>query len=107
MGAAIAVTSENFEEEVLRSDIPVLVDFWAVTCPPCRALAPVLDSIAEEFAGKAKVVKVDVMDNMDIALRYDVSLMPTLSFFKNGERLGQIVGAKPRQTIVNALGEHI
>jgi thioredoxin len=107
MGAAVAVTSADFDQEVLKSDVPVLVDFWSVTCGPCRALAPVLDSIAEEFSGKAKIVKVDVMDNMDVAVRYDVSLMPTLAFFKNGERVGQIVGAKPRQTIVDALSEYI
>ena len=82
---AVEGTDANFEQEVLRSPVPVLVDFWAQWCPPCRSLSPVVDEIAAELAGAAKVVKVNVEDNPDLTRRYKVQSVPLLLFFKDGE----------------------
>jgi len=103
MSNAVSVTTADFDNEVLKSDVPVLVDFWAPWCPPCRAIAPTLDVVAEEFAGKAKVVKVDVDDEPQVASRYGVSSIPALLLFKNGEQVGQLVGAHPKSTIANLI----
>ena len=82
---AVEGTDANFEEEVLRSPVPVLVDFWAQWCPPCRSLSPVVDEIAIKTAGAAKVVKVNVEDNPDLTRRYRVQSVPLVLFFKDGE----------------------
>lgn len=103
MSNASAVTTADFEKEVLQSDVPVLVDFWAPWCPPCRAIAPTLDVVATEFAGKAKIVKVDVDDEQEIAARYGISSIPALLLFKGGEQVGQLVGAHPKNTIANLI----
>jgi thioredoxin 1 len=108
MSAAAAVSTADFDKEVLQSDIPVLVDFWAVWCGPCRHIAPIVDSVAEEFAGKAKVFKLNVDDNQDIAARYGVMTIPTLIIFKDGQRVGDLHGRQnSKQAIGDALREHI
>ncbi len=103
MSNASAVTTAEFEKEVLQSEVPVLVDFWAPWCPPCRAIGPTLDALAEEYQGKAKVVKVDVDDEPEVASRYGVSSIPALLLFKGGEQVGQLVGAHPKANIANLI----
>ena len=103
MSNASAVTTADFEKEVLQSDVPVLVDFWAPWCPPCRAIGPTLDALADEYQGKAKVVKVDVDDEPEVASRYGVSSIPALLLFKGGEQVGQLVGAHPKANIASLI----
>jgi len=93
---ADAVTSATWDQEVLKSSTLVLVDFWAVWCGPCRMVAPIVDEISKEYAGKLKVVKLNTDENPDIAGRYKIMGIPTLMFFKNGERVDQVVGAVPK-----------
>ena len=102
--AEITGTAANFENEVIKSEIPVLVDFWATWCGPCRMVAPVVDEIAEEREGKLKVVKVNVDDEADLAMKYGISAIPTLLLFKNGEIAGKVVGALPKASLINQLG---
>ncbi len=103
------ITDATFADEVLASDLPVLVDFWAEWCPPCHRLAPVLDELAAEFQGRARIVKLDADANPDTARRYQVMAMPTLTMFRGGEVVSQIVGAQPkarlRGQIEDALGD--
>ena len=89
----VTLTEGNFSEEVLKSTTPVLVDFWAEWCGPCKMIAPVLDELATEYAGRVKVAKVDVDQQQPIAVKYNIQSMPTLLFFKNGQPAGQLVGA--------------
>ena len=103
MGAVKELTSATFDQEVLQSDVPVLVDFWAVWCGPCRMVAPHVEAVAEEFAGVAKVCKVDVDKESDIASRYGIMSIPTLVFFKGGKPVDQIVGAQPKKAIADRL----
>lgn len=107
MSNASAVTTAEFEKEVLQSEVPVLVDFWAPWCPPCRAIAPTLDAIAEEYQGKAKIVKVDVDDEPEVASRYGISSIPALLLFKGGEQVGQLVGAHPKTVIARLISEAV
>ena len=109
MSAAPSVNTADFDKEVLQSDVPVLVDFWAAWCGPCRAIAPHVDAVAEEYSGKAKVVKLNVDDAPEIAGRYGVQSIPTLIIFKDGQKVGEMVGvgANPRQSISAALGQHV
>jgi thioredoxin 1 len=92
----LEVTDTNFEGEVLKSSLPVLVDFWAVWCAPCRAIAPHVEAIATEFAGKIRVGKCDIDANPQIPSQFEVRSIPTLLLFKDGKVLGQLVGAVPR-----------
>lgn len=101
--SAIHVTTDQFDTEVLQSNVPVLVDFWAVWCGPCRAIAPHVDAISEEYAGRAKVVKLNVDEEPEIALRYGIQSIPTLLLFKDGKAQDMIVGVVPKQTIVQKL----
>ena len=103
MSHAAAVTTADFETEVLQSPIPVLVDFWAVWCGPCRMVAPHVDAIAEEYDGKAKVMKVDVDAEQEIAAKYGIMSIPTLLFFKDGKLADQVVGAQPKSVIASKL----
>lgn len=92
MGKAAEVTSQSFEQEVMNSDVPVLVDFWATWCGPCLAMAPVIDALAEKYDGKAKVVKLDVDENREVAAKYQIRSIPTLMVFKGGEVVEKVIG---------------
>ncbi|MBQ1302365.1 MAG: thioredoxin [Firmicutes bacterium] len=98
--AEITITAENFEAEVLKSDIPVLVDFWATWCGPCQMIGPVISEIAEEYAGKIKVGKVNVDEQMALAMQYQVASIPTLILFKNGEVAKRTMGAQPKENLI-------
>ena len=97
--AEIIITDENFEQEVLKADMPVLVDFWAGWCGPCKMLAPIIEQIAAEQEGKIKVCKANVDDCMDTAAEYNVASIPTVLLFKNGEEADRSVGFKPKEAI--------
>jgi thioredoxin 1 len=99
----IELTTENFDAEVLQSDVPVLVDFWAVWCAPCRMIAPVVEEVAETYSGKVKVGKLNVDENGDIATRYNVRGIPALLMFGDGQVRDQMVGAGSRDRIVNMI----
>ena len=100
-------TDQNFDTDVAQSELPVLIDFWAVWCGPCKAIAPVIEEIAGEYAGKVKVGKVDVDQNQKIAMKYGVRSIPTLLVMKGGEVVNQIVGAVPKGNITEILEEVI
>jgi len=95
---------QNFESEVLKSDVPVLVDFTATWCGPCKALAPIVEKIADEFAGKVKVGKLDIDESPDVTARYGVRSVPTVIVFKGGQKSGQHVGLTNRDKLVALLG---
>jgi len=97
------VTDGSFQDEVLNSDKPVLVDFWAAWCAPCRMLAPTIDGVAEDFAGKAKVVKLNVDENSETAAKYNIKGIPTLLLFKDGMIKDQIVGAQSKDHIARMI----
>ncbi len=101
MSNEVTITAANFEAEVLKSDIPVIVDFWAEWCVPCRMIAPVLEEISTEYAGKVKVAKVNVDEVGDLAQQYNIISIPTLMIFNGGEVVKQQVGAGSKQAIVD------
>jgi len=101
---AIDVTETTFEQEVLQSDTPVLVDFWAEWCGPCHAVAPVLDKIVEERTGELKLVKVNIDEEQGLSLRYGVMSIPTMILFKDGEPSASVIGAQPKGAIERSLG---
>jgi thioredoxin 1 len=103
MGNAIVGTDANFEQLVIKSDVPVLVDFWAPWCGPCRMVGPVLDEVAKEYEGKAKVVKVNVDEETGVAGALGVRSIPTVAVFKGGEVVDVLVGARPKAAFVAAL----
>lgn len=103
MGKAVEVTDSTFEQEVLQSKQPVLVDFWAVWCGPCKAVAPIVEELAGDYEGKLKVMKLDVDDNPRTAVAYGVQSIPTLLVFKDGKPAERIVGAVPKKVIVDKL----
>lgn len=102
--AEVILTKENFETEVLKSDIPVLVDFWATWCGPCMMLSPVIAELAEEFEGKIKVGKVNVDEQNELAMQYRVASIPTLLLFENGQITKTSVGFMPKNAIIETLG---
>lgn len=95
----VTITSDNFEEEVLKSNIPVLVDFWAPWCGPCKIVGPILTEFAEAYLGKVKIAKLNVDENPELTTKYNVMSIPTMKFFKAGEIVGELVGAAPKNTI--------
>ena len=99
----ITLTDQNFQDEVKAASTPVLVDFWAEWCAPCRMIAPVLDELAEEYDDKVKIGKVNVDDNRSTAAQYGVMSIPTLILFKNGEMVEQMVGAQPKENLAKVL----
>ncbi len=104
---SLVFTEENFQKEVLESDIPVVVDFWAVWCGPCKMLTPTLDQIAAEFEGKAKVGKVNVDENQQLAAQYGIMSIPTVMIFKDGKVMEQFIGVQPKGVYVDALQKHL
>ena len=101
--AEIVLTEQNFEAEVLNSDLPVLVDFWAPWCGPCRMLAPAVAQIAEEYEGKAKVCKVNVDDARELAIRFGIASIPTVMVFRGGEAVHTLVGLRPKAELEELL----
>ena len=103
MKKAIELTNINFEEEIINSDVPVLVDFWAPWCAPCKQMAPILDELAGELEGKVKIAKLDVDSNSQTAGKYNIMSIPSLLFFKNGEVVDQVTGAIPKAQLVQRI----
>lgn len=103
----LEMTDANFDVEVLKSETPVLVDFWAVWCGPCKMIAPVVEELANEYQGKLKVGKVDVDNNQQVAMKFGIRSIPTLLVFKGGKVVEQIVGAVPKKALVDKLSKHL
>ncbi len=101
------VTDGTFEQEVLKSDVPVLVDFWAPWCGPCKAVAPVVEDLSKEFEGRLKVVKLNTDENPKTAQAYTIRGIPSLYLFKSGQVVEQVVGAVPKSTLATAINKHI
>jgi thioredoxin 1 len=99
----VTLTDSSFESEVINSNQPVLVDFWATWCGPCRAIAPIIEELAGEYEGKVKIAKLDVDENQQTASKYNVRSIPTLLFFQNGKVVDQIVGSAPKSALAGRL----
>lgn len=97
------VTDNNFKDEVVKADVPVLVDFWAAWCGPCRMIAPMIEELAREFNGRAKIMKMDVDNNPQTAMQFGIRSIPTLLFFKDGEVVDQLIGASSKKALSDKL----
>ncbi|MEH1833865.1 MAG: thioredoxin [Nostoc sp.] len=107
MSTAAQVTDSSFKQEVLDSHVPVLVDFWAPWCGPCRMVAPVVDEISEQYKGQIKVVKVNTDENPNVASQYGIRSIPTLMIFKGGQKVDMVVGAVPKTTLASTLEKYL
>ena len=107
MSAAVQVTDASFKQDVLESEVPVLIDFWAPWCGPCRMVAPVVDEIAQQYDGQIKVVKLNTDENPNVASQYGIRSIPTLMIFKGGQRVDMVVGAVPKTTLANTLEKYL
>ena len=107
MENVISINDSNFESEVVNSSIPVVVDFWATWCGPCRKLSPVVDEIAQAYEGKVKFVKVNVEESIETTKKYSISGLPSLLIFKNGEAVERMTGLMPKSTIISNVEKHI
>jgi thioredoxin 1 len=104
---AIQLTDATFESEIAASQVPMVVDFWATWCGPCKMIAPILEEIAVEYEGKLKIGKVDVDANQEVATKYQIRSIPTLLVFKGGKVVDQIVGAVPKKNLIEKLSKHL
>ncbi|MDI9490766.1 MAG: thioredoxin [Clostridiaceae bacterium] len=104
---SLEITVDNFEQEVIESDIPVMVDFWAAWCGPCRMVSPIVDKIGETYEGRAKVCKINVDEQGALAERFRVLSIPTIYIFKDGEIVEKLVGARPYEELTEALERHL
>jgi len=107
VGATKVVTDQTFETEVLQNDKPVIVDYWAEWCGPCRMVAPVLEEIANEYGEKIDVVKLNIDENPAVSQRYEIMAIPTMSVFKGGQVVKQIVGAKPKSALLREIADYL
>lgn len=103
----IEITDANFQQEVMKSDTPVLIDFWAAWCGPCKMIGPIVEEIAKEYAGKLKVGKVDVDNNPEISMQFGIRSIPTLMVFKGGKVVEQIIGAVPKKNLMEKVLPHV
>lgn len=103
---ALEITDANFDTEVINSDKPVLIDFWAVWCGPCKLIAPVVEEVSKEYEGRFKVGKMDIDNNPNVAMKYGIRSIPTLLIFKDGKVVDQIVGAVPKNVITSKMDAH-
>tara|TARA_B100001013_G_C24435097_1_gene373389 strand:- start:329 stop:655 length:327 start_codon:yes stop_codon:yes gene_type:complete len=103
----IELTDDNFQSEALEADKPVLVDFWAPWCGPCRMVGPIIDEVAETYVDKVKVGKLNTDDNPQVATKYGIRSIPTILLFKNGEVVGNLMGAKPKQDFEEMINQHV
>jgi thioredoxin 1 len=107
MSSAAAVTDASFEQDVLKSDVPVLVDFWAPWCGPCRMVAPIVDEIAKEYEGKIRVYKLNTDENPNVASQYGIRSIPTLMIFKVCQKVDTVVGAVPKTTLSSTISKYL
>ena len=107
MSSATAVSDASVEQDVLKSDVPVLVDFWAPWCGPCRMVAPIVDEIAKEFDGKIKVFKLNTDENPNVASQFGIRSIPTLMVFKDGQKVDTVVGAVPKTTLSSTISKYL
>ena len=103
----LTITEENFDKEVLQSPLPVMIDFWAEWCGPCKVLSPIIEELAKDYEGKVKVGKVDVDDQGALSMRYNIMSFPTVKFFKGGRQVGELIGAAPKATVEAELKKHL
>ncbi|NOY58323.1 MAG: thioredoxin [Calditrichaeota bacterium] len=107
MSKEIEITDSNFDEQVLKSELPVLIDFWAIWCGPCKMIAPIVEEIGNEYHGKLKVGKLDVDHNRNTAMQYGIRSIPTLLLFKDGDVVEQIIGAVSKSHLIDKISRHL
>ena len=105
--AEIILNESNFDKEVMTSDLPVMVDFWAVWCGPCKVLSPIVEELANDYKDKIKVGKVNVDENNNLAMKFGVMSIPTLKFFKGGKMVGELIGAAPKATVEGEMKKYL